>query len=245
MRGQRLTDANDSPRGAAASAPADAANEGWRPVLVWDLPTRLFHWLTASLVPAAYVTWRLNWMHWHAWIGDALLALVLFRVLWGLFGSATARFSQFVASPCRAAMHLAHILRREADVAVGHNSAGGWMVVLLLALLLGQGLTGIFVDNDVADVGPLTQLMPARVANLMTALHDRLLWNALLAAVALHVLAILVYAMAKRHNLLLPMITGRKTLPASIAAPRITPPTRALVLLACAIAAAAALANYL
>jgi cytochrome b len=244
MRGQPLT-GGGAPRGTAASFPAGAANDDRRPVLVWDLPTRLFHWLTVALIPAAYVTWRLNWMHWHAWIGDALLALILFRLLWGVFGSATARFSHFVASPRSAAMHLAHILRREPDLEVGHNPAGGWMVALLLALLLGQVLTGIFVDNDVADVGPLTELTPARIANLMTSLHDRLLWNALLAGVALHLLAILVYGLAKRHNLLLPMITGRKTLPDSIPAPRITPFARALFLLACAAAAAAALANYL
>jgi cytochrome b len=245
MRGQQRTDDSDVPCDAGASAPAGAAIQGARPVLVWDLPTRLFHWLTASLIPVAYVTWRLNWMQWHAWVGDALLALVLFRLLWGFFGSATARFSHFIASPERAAMHLAHILRREPDLEVGHNPAGSWMVVLLLLLLLGQGLTGIFVDNDIADVGPLTELTPAPAANLMTALHDRLLWNALLAAVALHVLAILAYGLVKRHNLLLPMITGRKTLPDGTAAPRIVPAARALIFLACAAAAAAALATYL
>jgi cytochrome b len=245
MRGQRRTNASAALRGAAKSPPAGAGDEGARPVLVWDLPTRLFHWLTAFLIPLAYLTWRLNWMQWHAWVGDALLALVLFRLLWGFFGSATARFSQFIASPVRAATHLARILRREPDLEVGHNPAGSWMVVLLLALLLAQGLTGIFVDNDVVDVGPLTELTPAPVANLMTALHDRLLWNALLAAAALHVLAILVYELIKRHNLLLPMITGRKTLPSGIAAPPMVPAAPALVFLACAAAAAAALANYL
>ena len=214
-------------------------------MLVWDLPIRLFHWLTALLIPVAYVTWRLNWMNWHAWVGDALLALLLFRLLWGFFGSDTARFSRFVASPRSAARHLAHIFRREPDLQAGHNPAGGWAVVLLLALLLGQVLTGIFVLNDVANEGPFTELTPAPIANLMTALHDQLLWLALVAAAALHVAAILVYGVAKRHNLLLPMITGRKTLPHSVPAPRLMPPVRALVFLGCAAAAAAALANYL
>jgi len=70
-----------------------------RPLVVWDAPIRLFHWLTATLVAAAYATWRLNWMTWHGWIGEAVLALLLFRLLWGFFGSETARFSRFVASP--------------------------------------------------------------------------------------------------------------------------------------------------
>jgi cytochrome b len=245
MQGERLTDPSGATRGAPALPPTGAAIADGRPVLVWDLPVRLFHWLTAALVPAAYVTWRLNWMRWHAWVGDALLALVLFRLLWGFFGSDTARFSCFVASPRSAAQHLAHIFRREPDLEAGHNAAGSWMVMLLLALLLAQVLTGIFSDNDVADVGPFTELTPARIANLVTALHDKVLWNALLAAVGLHLFAILVYGLAKRHNLLFPMITGRKTLPDGVPAPRIATPRRALVLLAGAIAAAAAIATYL
>jgi cytochrome b len=72
-------------------------------IVVWDVPTRLFHWLTAMLVAAAYGTWRLNWMDWHAYSGYALLALVVFRLLWGFFGSETARFAHFLAAPRRAA----------------------------------------------------------------------------------------------------------------------------------------------
>ena len=231
-------------RGTAASLPR-VINRAGRTVFIWDLPTRLFHWLVVALVPAAYLTWRLNWMDWHAWVGDALLALLLFRLLWGFFGSETARFSCFLAAPWTAARHLAQIFRREPDVQAGHNPAGGWMVMLLLALLLGQTLSGLYVDNDVANEGPLTELSPARIANMVTTLHDKLLWDALLAAAALHVLAILFYGLAKRHNLLVPMITGWKRLPESVPAPRMTPPTRALLLFAAAAAAAAALANYL
>ena len=174
-------------RGAAASLPR-VINGAGRTVFVWDLATRLFHWLVVALVPAAYLTWRLNWMDWHAWVGDALLALLLFRLLWGFFGSQTARFSCFLASPRAAAHHLAHAFHSEPDAQAGHNPAGGWMVMLLLALLLGQTLTGLYVDNDVANEGPLTELSPTRIANMVTALHDKLLWDALLAAAALHVL---------------------------------------------------------
>ena len=119
------------------------------------------------------------------------------------------------------------------------------MVMFLLALLLGQTLTGLYVNNDVANQGPLTELSPARIANMITALHDVLLWDALLAGVALHLLAILVYGVVKRHDLVLPMITGRKLLPDSVPAPRVTRPTHALVFIACAAAAAAVIAHYL
>jgi cytochrome b len=219
--------------------------EGARRVMVWDLPTRLFHWLSVVFVAAAYATWRLNWMDWHAWVGDALLALVLFRLAWGVFGGETARFRHFVKSPRSAFRHLTHIFCREPDHRAGHNPAGGWMVVLLLALLLAQALSGLYLDNDVANEGPLTELVSAPIADLITALHDRLLWDALLAAVALHILAILAYRAAKGQNLLAPMITGRKTLPKSVRAPRMPGPIRALVCLIGAAAIAAALANYL
>lgn len=208
-----------------------------RVVLVWDVPVRLVHWLIVTLVAAAYVTWRLNWMVWHGRIGDVLLALLLFRLLWGFFGSETARFSRFLTSPRTALEHLKYALLREPDHQVGHNPAGGWMVVFLLVLLLGETLTGLYVANDIADVGPLTGFVPAPAANAIEASHA-ILWDVLLAAIVLHVLAIAGYAAIKGQNLLRPMIIGSKVLPASVAAPRIAGPVRAVLLLAgCAAAA--------
>ena len=100
-----------------------------RIVLVWDISIRVFHWLIVALVAAAYATWRLNWMVWHGWVGDAVLTLLLFRLLWGFFGSETARFRGFLSSPRTVLQHLKHSLRREPDHQVGHNPAGGWMVL--------------------------------------------------------------------------------------------------------------------
>jgi cytochrome b len=219
-------------------------NNSDQQIQVWDAPTRLFHWLTAALVVAAYVTWRLDWMDWHAKAGYAVLALVIFRLLWGLLGSDTARFSRFVASPRLAISHLKHALRREPDRQVGHNPAGAWMVLLLLALLLGETLSGLYVGNDVADQGPLTELVPARIANAITALHW-ILWDLLLAAIALHILAIAIYAIAKGHNLLTPMITGRKLLPPDVPRPRIGSIVRASLLLGVSALAIALLVNVL
>ncbi|MGA2190480.1 MAG: cytochrome b/b6 domain-containing protein [Steroidobacteraceae bacterium] len=215
-----------------------------RKVLVWDAPTRLFHWVVVTLVVAAYVTWRLNWMDWHAKAGYALLTSVLFRILWGFFGSETALFSRFLGSPRAAARHLAHVLQREPDRQAGHNPAGGWMVLLLVLLLIGETLSGVYVANDVADEGPFTELMPAPIGNAITALHG-IFWSALLAAVALHLVAIAVYAVVKGHNLLLPMITGWKTLPRDVPRPRVAGPARAAILLICSALAVAVLANVL
>jgi cytochrome b len=218
--------------------------ESSRAVVVWDGPIRLFHWLAAALVAAAYATWRLNWMDWHGRVGDALLALLLFRLLWGAFGSETARFSRFVASPLAVVRHLKLSLLREPDRQVGHNPAGGWMVLLLLGLLLAETLTGLYVANDIADEGPLTEVVPARIADAIDAAHA-IVWDVLLAAIVLHVLAIVGYAAAKGQNLLRPMVSGRKVLPANVAAPRLVSPARAALLFALAAGAAAMISNLL
>ncbi len=220
-------------------------NHGERIVAVWDAPTRLFHWLVVALVAAAYATERLNWMDWHARAGYALLAVVLFRLVWGVVGSETARFSSFLAAPRGALRHIAHLFRREADGQVGHNPAGGWMVVALLALLIGQALTGIYVGNDIADEGPLTESVPAWIANLIEAAHDEWLWNALLAAIAMHIVAIALYAAVKRQNLVFPMVTGAKRLPAGAPAPAMRGLALAAIILACSAGAAAAIARFL
>ena len=219
--------------------------DSFRSVLVWDLPTRLFHWLTVILVVTAYVTWRIDRMDWHLLAGKALLAMLLFRLVWGFMGSETARFARFLASPPAAARHLARLFHREPDVQIGHNPAGGWMVVVLLALLAGETLSGIVVNNDVSDAtGPLSEIMPANVANLMTDLHS-LLWQTLLAAVLLHVAAIATYAVAKGHRLTRAMFTGRKRLPSSSASPRVASLPLALIVLGCSIVAAWLIAGFL
>lgn len=209
----------------------------WRRVLVWDLPTRLFHWAIAVLTAALYVTWRVNWMDWHVLCGEILLAFLLFRIAWGFFGTETARFAHFAASPLKALHHLASFARREPDTTIGHNPAGGWMVFLFLGLLLAEVLTGLYVNNDVANEGPLTAIVPAPIANAITDAHA-ILWDAILAAVVLHVVAILGYAVIKGQNLVGPMITGRKQLAATKRPPGRAPLILALLLFAPAIALA-------
>lgn len=221
------------------------AEDGERLIAVWDLPIRVCHWLAVALVAAAYATERLNWMDWHVRAGYALLAVLLFRVAWGFVGGETARFARFLAPPRLAARHLAHLFRRERDTEVGHNPAGGWMVVALLALMLGQTLSGLYVSNDIADEGPLTEIVSAPLANAIEAAHDRFLWDALLAAIVLHIAAILVYAAIKRHDLVRPVVTGRKRLRIGIRPPALAGAMRAVIVLAGSLAATAAVIRFL
>jgi cytochrome b len=214
-----------------------------RNVLVWDIPVRVFHWLVVVLVAAAYATWRLNWMILHGWVGEAVLTLLLFRLLWGFFGGETARFSHFCAYPRTVLHHFRGWAKRDPDHQVGHNPAGGWMVLLLLALLLVETLSGVYVANDIADEGPLTEHVPAWAANAIASAHT-IFWDALLAAIALHVLAIAAFAAIKGQNLLRPMITGTKVLPANVAAPPTGSLATAGLLLLISAAATALLVNF-
>ncbi|WP_310633920.1 MULTISPECIES: cytochrome b/b6 domain-containing protein [unclassified Paraburkholderia] len=233
-----------APHSAHSGPSATPAAEPERSVRVWDVPTRLFHWLAALLVAVAWVSQHFNWMDLHVRAGETLLALVLFRLMWGACGSETARFARFVASPAAAWRHLRHVLRREPDAQVGHNAAGGWMVLLLLALLAVETLSGLYVNNDIENEGPLSEHVSAAFANAISALHAYG-WDVLAAAVALHVCAIVVYAIAKGHNLLGPMLTGRKRLPASVRAPARASLWLAVLLMGCAALVTALLAMYL
>jgi cytochrome b len=186
---------------------------------VWDAPTRLFHWAIVLLVGFSWFSMHESWMDLHFLSGYAILALLLFRLIWGFVGSDTARFGRFLASPMAALRHLAHIHRREPDAEAGHNAAGGWMVLLMLALLLVQTVTGLLANDDVMTDGPLVPLVGKSWSDWFTNIHG-INFTLIEIAVGLHVLAVLTYALLKRQDLVRPMVTGRKRLPAALAAPR-------------------------
>lgn len=182
------------------------------PVKVWDGWTRLFHWSIALLFVASVVTAKTGLMGWHMLSGYAALGVLVFRVIWGLVGSDTARFARFLRSPLLALRHVAHIGRREPDREIGHNPAGGWMALAMILLLLAQVVTGLFADDDVLTQGPLAQYASERTVRQMTGLHFRIV-NLLYVAVALHLAAVLAYRVLKGQDLVGPMVTGVKRLP--------------------------------
>jgi cytochrome b len=200
------------------------------PMRIWDLPTRLFHWVLVVLIFAAWLSASRNWMQVHVVCGLTVLALLLFRLIWGFVGSDTARFSHFLKSPLAALRHLAHLLRREPDTETGHNAAGGWMVVVLLALLCVQVGSGLCANDDIMVEGPLAEFVGKGSSDWLTHIHH-LNFTLIEIAIALHVLAIVTYRVLKGQNLLLPMITGKKRLPGATRAPRMMHPVLALVVL--------------
>jgi cytochrome b len=201
-----------------------------RRVTVWDGWIRLVHWSVVILLGVSYASIQAGWMKTHYASGYAVLALVLFRLAWGLVGSDTARFGRFLKSPVAALAHLRHLPRREPDREIGHNAAGGWMVLVLLALLLAQPVTGLFADTGYGDYGPLAKTVASETSDWLTGLHHRN-FTLILVAVGLHVLAVVAYAALKGHDLVRPMVTGRKTLPAAMPAPRLGSPVLAAALL--------------
>lgn len=178
-------------------------------ILVWDLPTRLFHWLLVVLIAAMIVTGKIggNLIDWHGRIGLAVVGLVAFRVVWGLLGSTYARFATFFPTPGRLLAYL-----RGQWNSPGHNPLGALSVFALLGLIAFQLATGLAANDDIAFRGPLFDLVGKEVSDRLNGLH-KLSVNVLFALIALHVGAIVFYAKVRKNNLVGPMITGWATQP--------------------------------
>ncbi len=202
---------------------AAGSETGLRPVKVWDLPTRVFHWSVVFLLLASWFTNRQNWMQLHFVSGYTMLGMLIFRLLWGFLGSETARFRKFLKSPLAGFRHLGKMFVREPDREIGHNAAGGWMVLVLLALLLVQVGTGLGSNDDVSVEGPLARHVGKAFSDRLGTIHS-INFNLILLAAAAHVGAVLAYWLLKRQNLLRPMITGVKLLPRSMRQPRMAAP---------------------
>ena len=196
------------PQGKGNAVKEDASK---RRVLVWDLPTRLFHWSIAVLVVVCVVTGKLglDWLNVHMIGGYAVLTLVLFRLVWGFAGGRHARFTSFVRGPAAVWRHSVGMFKKEAPRHLGHNPLGGWSVMAMLAALLLQASTGLFASDDIFTEGPLYPLASKAASDLLTRVHR---WNAdaIIVLVAIHVLAILFYLIVKHENLIKPMINGWK-----------------------------------
>jgi cytochrome b len=170
---------------------------------VWDLPTRIVHWLLAALI--AFSWWSVTYHHtgWHIWSGIAILTLLIFRLLWGLVGSSTARFANFVRGPRAIASFWRGSWR-----GIGHNPLGALSVLALFGAVAVQvGLGLISQDEDGLYAGPLARLVSSDTSDWARDLHE--LWfKVILGLVALHIAAILYYRLRGR-KLTLAMITGR------------------------------------
>jgi cytochrome b len=207
-------------------------------VLVWDLPTRAFHWTLAAAVIGLVISAKIggNAMVWHMRLGLVVLALLTFRIVWGLVGGRWSRFASFIYAPAAVLRYLRGEHRPGDHFEVGHSPLGALSVFALIALLLVQVGTGLISDDEIATTGPLNRYVASATGIAATGWHKGYGQWILLGLVGLHVVAIIIYKL-RGKNLLTPMITGDKLLPASVPATQDSLASRSLavvVLAACA-----------
>jgi len=167
---------------------------------IWDVPTRVFHWALAVAILTSFISVRRDEMEIHFLSGSVVLFLILFRVLWGLWGPETALFLQFAPLPKR-------IAAWRAGGSIGHSPLAALSVFAMLGIIGGQAISGLFVDDGIYLTGPLRDNVTSATANTATKLHARLS-DVIIILVALHVIAILFYTLVKHSPLLKVFLTG-------------------------------------
>ena len=217
---------------------------GERPVRVWDLPTRVFHWLLAGLVVFSVVTAKIGGgaMEWHLRSGYAILTLLAFRLVWGFAGGRWSRFGAFLYSPATSLRYLRGRSLPHEHHQVGHNPLGAGSVFALLGILTLQVATGLVADDEIATTGPLIKYVSSATSALATSWHKHWGQWIIIALVVLHVSAIAFYALRRGQNLVAPMWHGDKRLAADVPAAVDSGRTRTLalaVVVVCALAVTA------
>ena len=193
-------------------------------ITLWDLPVRLVHWSFVALIPVLWWSGDTGNLDLHKPVGYVMLALVLFRLIWGVIGSSTARFSSFVRGPGAVLRYL----RGDSGPVVGHNPVGALSVLLLLTLLGAQIGLGLFALNDDMEGGPLSDLVSYDHAVQALGLHE-IGFNLILAVIVIHVAAIVWYRVVRRDDLISPMVTGKRAYETAVEAPTIAPWPRVLI----------------
>ena len=208
-------------------------------IRIWDLPTRIFHWLLAACVIALVITGSVggNWMNWHLRLGYAVLTLLLFRLVWGFVGGHWSRFSSFMYAPFSLLAYLKGQARPEH--LAGHTPLGALSVFALLLILGAQVGTGLLSDDEISVFGPLVRFVSGDTVALATGYHKNVGKFIVFALVALHVLAIVYYHLVRKQRLVPPMIVGDKHLASPVTASRDTAGTRLLALMILIVCAAA------
>lgn len=177
---------------------------------IWDLPLRIFHWCFAITIFASWYTAenKEDYIDIHIQLGYIALGLLVFRVLWGIIGPKHARFSQFIPSPKTLFAYLKK--SKSHTKTAGHNPLGAFMVILMILLIAIQTITGLFISDDIFSSGPYYSAISGELAKVLKFLHINT-FNFIIAAIVLHIGAILFYWVIKKQNLVLPMITGYKS----------------------------------
>jgi len=181
-----------------------------KPIKVWDLPTRLFHWLfVASFIISFITQGDSRYLHFHVVSGYLFTGLLIFRLIWGLVGTHHARFKNFYYPISKVIDHVKNLNNKSQKEYIGHNPTGGWAIFLII---LGSGLTAIFgllVFGAQENYGPFASFFSFQQASLFSNLHFTFAWFTT-AIVVIHITGVLVETTVFKNNVLMPMITGYK-----------------------------------
>lgn len=192
-------------------------------IIVWDIWTRLFHWGLVICILFLLYSGKTGsgFFDWHRFAGEVALALICFRLCWGLWGSSNNRLNNFFANPLTAVTHLMHLFSRSVTPERGHNAAGGWASFAMICLIALQAITGLFIsDEDELIEG-------AFYADISSSWSEQLLQihyfnsSLIIALVVVHISMVIIYRIWGRLNLIKPMITGRMAWPESLQVPNI------------------------
>ncbi len=183
-----------------------------RRVLVWDLPTRVFHWALVTTLCTSWITAEagFEWTEVHFISGYCALTLIAFRIVWGFIGPRHARFASFLSSPLNAGVSLRQALRgphHGGTPPAGHSPHGGWAVMVMLALIAVQAGTGLFISDDIFYAGPYNSVVSSSLAGTLAQIHH-INFSTIQAVVLLHLTAIVWYRWRHGYKLVTPMLHG-------------------------------------
>ncbi len=171
-------------------------------ILIWDMPTRVFHWALAISFAGAMITQDMERLRLvHITFGYTMLGLVGFRLIWGMIGTRYARFSSFVPSPKKVFAYIRSLFSRQPMHTLGHNPIGALGIMAMLSLVIGTAVSGILLEAEIAE-------------ELFEELHEGLA-NGLLVVVGIHIAGVIFSSLAHKENLIGPMFSGFKTGPES------------------------------
>lgn len=180
--------------------------------LIWDLPVRLFHWLIAIAILGSWFTSDQDndLIYYHMLLGYFILGLLIFRIIWGGVGTKHSKFKHFIPSLSTLIDYINDVKNGEKKHSVGHNPLGSLMVIIMIVLFFLQAISGLFINDDVYSSGPYYGSVNEDVEKIMSLLHHNV-FDYLVFAIGAHIVAIGYYEKVLKNNLILPMITGKKS----------------------------------
>lgn len=183
--------------------------------LVWDIPVRLFHWLLVLCLFGQWLTAEVleDAMEIHFYIGYFTLGLIIFRLIWGFVGTKYAKFNSFVSGPKAMLAYFRSLTSKQQSLSIGHNSVGGLILPAVIILVGLQAISGLFTTDDIVYSGPYYASANADLQQCMQWLHHNI-FDILIAVIGLHLVAIGWYLVVLKHNLIKPMLDGKKAVAA-------------------------------